>query len=223
MRNDTDIQRDVGLEFKWDPRLQGLDLAVGVRDGVVTLAGFTPSFADKMTAENVASRVKDVRAIANEITVELPQGTMVADPEIAREAMHALYWHTTVPDELLQVKVDDGWVRLEGEVDWYYQKEEAEEAVRVLRGVRGVTNLISVKARPVPSDVKGRIKASFHRGATFDAEHVTVEVSGHTVILRGTVRSVAEQREAERAARNAPGVTAVDDRLTIDPYALVTA
>lgn len=223
MRGDNDIQRDVGLELRWEPRLQDLDLAVGVRDGVVTLAGFTPSYADKMTAENVASRVKDVRAIANEITVNLPQGAVVADPEIAREVMHALFWHTTVPDELLQVKVDDGWVRLEGEVDWYYQKEAAEKAVRVLRGVKGVTNLIAVKARPVPSDVKGRIKSSLHRGAAFDAEHIAVEVSGHTVILRGTVRSFAEKREAERAARNAPGVTTVDDRLSVDPYALVTA
>jgi osmotically-inducible protein OsmY len=223
MRTDNEIQQDIGLELKWEPRLQDDDLAVGVRDGVVTLAGVTRSFTDKMAAETVASRVKGVRAIANEITVNLPQSSEVPDQEVARAATHALFWDSAVPDEHLQVKVDSGWVRLEGRVDWPYQREEAEEAVRRLRGVRGLTNLITVKPRVVPSDVKRKITASFHRGATFDAERVAVEVSGHTVILRGTVRSFAERREAERAARNAPGVTKVDDRLTVDPYALVPA
>jgi osmotically-inducible protein OsmY len=221
MRNDTDIQRDIVRELNWEPSLRNDDIAVGVREGVVTLAGFVDSYADKWTAERVAGRVKGVKAVANDIEVKLPSSSSRPDPDIARAALDALKWHVSLPNERIRVKVEKGWLTLEGDVDWYYQKEAAERAVRYLTGVQGVSNLITVKARPTPSDVKEKIKEALQRGAEFDAERITVELDGNKAILRGTVRSYAEMRDAERAARNAPGITEVDSRLTVDPYAYV--
>ncbi|HTD69611.1 MAG TPA: BON domain-containing protein [Gemmatimonadales bacterium] len=221
MRSDNEIQRDIVRELNWEPSLRNDDIAVGVRDGVVTLAGFVDSYADKWTAERVAGRVKGVKAVANDIEVKLPSTSSRPDPDIARAALDALRWHVSVPHERIKVKVEKGWLTLEGDVDWYYQKEAAERAVRHLTGVQGVSNLISVKARPTPTDVKEKIKETLQRGAEFDAERITVEIEGSKAILRGTVRSYAEMRDAERAARNAPGITEVENRLTVDPYAYV--
>jgi osmotically-inducible protein OsmY len=219
MQSDRDIQRDIVRELNWEPSLRNDDIAVGVRDGVVTLAGFVDSYADKWTAERVAGRVKGVKAVANDIEVKLPSSSARPDPDIARAALDALKWNVSVPHERIKVKVEKGWLTLEGDVDWYYQKEAAERAVRYLTGVQGISNLIVVKARPTPSDVKERIKETLQRGAEFDADRITVELEGNKAILRGTVRSYAEMRDAERAARNAPGITEVENRLTVDPYA----
>jgi osmotically-inducible protein OsmY len=219
MQSDRDIQRDIVHELNWEPSLRNDDIAVGVRDGVVTLAGFVDSYADKWTAERVAGRVKGVKAVANDIEVKLPSSSARPDPDIARAALDALKWNVSVPHERIKVKVEKGWLTLEGDVDWYYQKEAAERAVRYLTGVQGISNLIVVKARPTPSDVKERIKETLQRGAEFDADRITVELEGNKAILRGTVRSYAEMRDAERAARNAPGITEVENRLTVDPYA----
>lgn len=220
-RSDTDIQKDIIAELKWDPSLRDEDVAVSVRDGVVTLAGFVDSYVDKWRAERVASRVKGVKAIANDLEVKLPASSQRADPDIARAAVDALRWNIAVPDDQIKVRVERGWVTLEGEVDWYYQKEAAERAVRYLTGVKGVSNLITVRQRATPSDVKQKIKEALQRGAHFDADRITVEVEGNKAILRGTVRSYAEYRDAERAARNAPGITQVENRLTIEPEAYV--
>ncbi len=220
-RSDSDIQRDVVSELKWDPSLRNDDIAVGVRDGVVTLAGFVDSYADRYTAERVASKVKGVKALANDIEVKLPSSSERPDPDIARAAVDALKWNISVPSDRIKVKVDKGWITLEGDVDWYFQKETAERAVRYLRGVKGISNLVTVKARPTTSDVKQRIKEALERGAEFDAERITVEVDGNTVTLKGTVRSYAEMRDAERAARNAAGVTEVKNKLVVDPTILV--
>jgi len=219
MHSDRDMQRDIVNELNWEPSLRNDDIAVGVRDGVVTLAGFVDSYADKWTAERVAGRVKGVKAVANDIEVKLPLGSSRPDPDIARAALDALKWHVSVPNERIKVKVEKGWLTLEGDVDWYYQKEAAERAVRYLTGVQGVSNLITVKARPTSADVKVKIKEALQRGAEFDADHITVEIEGNKAILRGTVRAYAEMHDAERAARNAPGITEVDNRLTVDPYA----
>ena len=219
MQSDRDMQRDIVNELNWEPSLRNDDIAVGVRDGVVTLAGFVDSYADKWTAERVAGRVKGVKAVANDIEVKLPLGSSRPDPDIARAALDALKWHVSVPNERIKVKVEKGWLTLEGDVDWYYQKEAAERAVRYLTGVQGVSNLITVKARPTSADVKVKIKEALQRGAEFDADHITVEIEGSKAILRGTVRAYAEMHDAERAARNAPGITEVDNRLTVDPYA----
>jgi len=223
LRSDTDIQKDIIAELKWEPSLRDDDIAVSVRDGVVTLAGFTDSYVDRWKAEQVASKVKGVKAIANDIEVKLPSSSTRPDPDIARAALDALRWNISVPHDRIKVKVEKGWVTLEGDVDWYYQKEAAERSVRYLTGVRGVSNLMTLRARPVPADIKQKIKDALQRGAEFDAEHITVEMDGSKVILRGTVRSVAEMQDSERAARNAPGVTEVENRLTVDPsvYAAV--
>jgi len=219
MRTDMDIQKDVIAELRWEPSLRDDDIAVGVRDGVVTLAGFVDSYADKWSAERVASKVKGVKAVANDIEVKLPSSSTRPDPDIAHAAVQALQWNISVPSDRIRVKVESGWLTLEGEVDWYSEKEAAESAVRHLTGLKGVTNLITVRARPAPSDVKQRIKEALQRGAAFDAEQITVELQGNKAILRGTVRSYAEMRDAERAARNAPGVIDIENRLTVDPYA----
>jgi osmotically-inducible protein OsmY len=217
MRTDTEIQHDVVAELKWDPSLRDDDIAVAARDGVVTLAGFVDSYADKWKAEQVVSRIRGVRAIANDLEVKLPSSSNRPDPDIARAALDALKWNITVPKDRIKVKVEKGWVTLEGDVDWYFQKEAAERSVRYLTGVKGVSNLITVKARTTPSDVKQKIKETLGRAAEFDADRITVEVVGNKVVLRGTVRSYAEMRDAERAARNAPGITEVENRLTVDP------
>src|SRR5882762_2431565 len=185
MRSDSDIQKDIVRELNWEPSLLNDDIAVGVRDGVVTLAGFVDSYADKWTAERVAGRVKGVKAVANDIEVKLPASASRPDPDIARAALDALKWNVSVPHERVKVKVEKGWLTLEGDVDWYYQKEAAERAVRYLTGVQGLSNLITVKARPTPTDVKEKIKETLQRGASFDAERITVEIEGNKAILRG--------------------------------------
>jgi len=217
MRTDMEIQKDVVAELRWEPSLRDDDIAVGVRDGVVTLAGFVDSYPDKWTAERAASKVKGVKAIANDLEVKLPSSSARPDPDLAHAAVDALTWDVAVPQDRIQVKVEKGWLTLEGEVDWFYQKEAAERAVRYLTGIEGVTNLITVRARPTPSDVKQRIRQALERGAEFDAGRISVEIQGNKAILRGTVRSYAEMRDAERAARNAPGVTEVENKLTVDP------
>lgn len=217
MRTDDDILKDVIAEIKYEPNLRNDDVAVSVRDGVVTLAGFVDSYADKWRAETVVSRVNGVRAVVNDLEVKLPIGTQRPDPEIARATVDALKWNILVPHENIKVTVEDGWVTLRGTVDWFYQKEEAERTVRNITGVKGISNLITVAAKPTPSDVKQKIIQALKRGAEFDAERITVEVVGNKAILKGTVRSYAEMRDAERAARSAPGITEVENRLTVDP------
>jgi osmotically-inducible protein OsmY len=217
MYSDSDILKDVTAELKMEPGLRDDDIAVGVRDGVLTLAGYVDSYADKWRAERIAGRVKGVRALVNDLAVRLPSGSQRPDPELARVALEALKWNILVPHDRIQVIVEDGWITLKGEVDWFYQKEEAERTVRNLTGVNGVSNLITVAAKPAPSDIKKRIIEALHRGAQFDAERITVEIDGHKAILRGMVRSYAELKDAERAARNAPGITEVENHLTVDP------
>lgn len=216
-RTDTEIHKDIVAELKWEPSLRDDDIAVAVSDGVVTLAGYVDSYADKWKAESVVSKIKGVKAVANDLTVKLPSSSERTDPDIARAAVDALKWNISVPQDRIKVKVEKGWITLEGDVDWYYQKEAAERAVRYLTGAKGVSNLITLRARPAASDVKQKIRDTLQRGAAFDADRITVEVEGNRAILRGTVRSYAEMRDAERAAKNAPGIAEVDNRLTVDP------
>ena len=217
MRTDHEVQADVLAELRWEPSLANDDIAVSVRDGVVTLAGFADSWADRWKAERVASRVQGVKGVANDIKVKLPSSSERPDPDLAHAAVDALKWNVLVPDDRIRVTVSNGWLTLEGEVDWYYQMEEAERAVRKLKGVKGVTNLVTVAVRPASSDVKEKIRNALERGAELDADRIRVEVEGSRVILSGTVRSYAERRDAERAARNAPGVTEVENLIIVDP------
>jgi osmotically-inducible protein OsmY len=218
---DNDIQKDIIAELKTEPDLRDDDIAVGVRDGVVTLAGFVDSYADKWRAERVVSKVRGVKAVVNNMEVKLPSHARRPDPELARAAVNALQWNILVPHDKIQVIVEDGWITLKGEVPWSYQREEAERAVRNLAGVKGVSNLITVALSPTPTDVKHRITESLRRAAQFDADRITVEVQDHRAILRGTVRSYTEMLDAERAARKAPGITEVENHLTVDPQAYV--
>jgi osmotically-inducible protein OsmY len=215
--SDDSIRREVEEELRYDPSLAEDDIAVSVRDGVVTLAGRVKSYLDKWRAERSASRVRGVRAIANDLDVRLPSASTRQDTDIARAAADALDWNIAVPKGRIKARVENGWVTLEGDVDWNFQKEAAERSVRSITGVKGVTSLITVRVRPTPSDVKQKIADALERGAQFDAERITVEVDGNKAILRGTVRSFAERRDAERAAFNAPGITEVENRLLVDP------
>ena len=215
MRSDSEIERDVCDELKWDPDLNADDIAVSVKNGVVTLAGFVPSYADKFEAEAAAKRVAGVHAVANDLEVRLPAIDERPDPDIARDAVAALKAELPISHDRIKVIVKDGWMTLEGAVEWQYQKTTAENAVRRVKGVKGVTNVIAVKPKVEPSELKRKIMEAFKRNAEVDANRITVEASGSEVILKGTVRSWIEREEAERVAWSAPGITKVEDRIVV--------
>jgi osmotically-inducible protein OsmY len=215
-RTDTEIQSDVLAELKWDARVIPNEIGVAVKDGIVTLMGWVDSYAKKWAAEEAAHRVRGVKAVANDIEIRLPVFAERSDADIAAAAVRALEWDAVVPIEKIDVTVSKGWVTLKGEVEWQYQKEDAERVVRRLAGVRGVINLITVTPRVTPSQLKERIEQALLRAAGFDAKRITVDVVGSKVILKGTVRSWAEREEAEKQAWLAPGVSSVENRITIE-------
>jgi len=189
MRSDIDIKRDVEAELRWNPDIDATDIAVAVKDGVVTLTGFVRSYGQKAEAEQTAKRVAGVVAVVNDIEVRLPIFSRRPDPEIARDAVAAIQNELPYSSDHIQVVVKDGWITLEGSVDWNYQRERAEQAVRRLRGVKGITNLIHIQQRVPPAEIKEKIEEAFRRSAELDAARITVETDGGTVILKGTVRS----------------------------------
>jgi osmotically-inducible protein OsmY len=219
IRSDEQIQRDVLEELKWDTRVQPNEIGVAVKDGVVTLTGWVDSYTKKWAAEEAAHRVRGAHAVANDIEVQLPSSAERTDTDIAAQAVRALEWDAYVPIERIDLTVSKGWVTLRGEVDTAFQSRDAERVVHRLSGVRGVTNLITVRPRnkPSPEDLQRRIEDALLRSAETDAERITVEVDGSRVILKGTVRSWAEREDAERVAWSAPGITSVDNRITISP------
>jgi len=213
-KTDQQLQRDVIDELSWDPSIASSEIGVAAKDGVVTLSGQVNSYAKKYAAIRAAERVAGVRAIAEEMNVVLPNTAKRSDTDLAHAVARTLEWDVQVPDEV-KARVDDGWVWLEGEVDWQYQAAAAERAVRTLTGVRGVSNLLQVKARVSADDVKQRIETALKRHAEIDARNVTVDTSGGRVTLRGKVRTWAERQDAEYAAWSAPGVTGVEDEISV--------
>ncbi|MER7006418.1 BON domain-containing protein [Dactylosporangium sp. NPDC000555] len=218
-RADADIERDVIEELRWDSRLQPNAIAVGVHNGVVTLAGWVDNYPKKWAAERAAHRIRGVKAVANDIEVRLPVAAQLPDSEIAAAAVRALEWDAFVPIEQVEVTVTKGWVTLRGEVEWEHERRAAQRAVDKLPGVRGVTNLLSVRPRVQlsPKDLRRRIEEALVRSAETDAEHLNVDVRNDKVVLTGRVRSWAERREAERVAWSAPGVTTVENRIVVAP------
>ena len=215
MQTDSDIKRNVEEELRFDPIVHGFDVAVAVKEGVVTLTGFVHNYNQKYEAERVVKRIAGVRGVANDIEVRLPHVDARPDPEIARDVVDAIKRDLPVSWERIKVVVKSGWVTLEGEAEWNYQRERAVAAARRVKSVKGVTNSIKIKPSAPPSEIKHAIEQAFRRSAEIDAQRITVETKGSDVILRGTVRSWAEHEEAERAAWAAPGVRHVDNQITV--------
>ena len=215
MKSDRQLQMDVSDELRWDPRVAEMEIAVAAKDGVVTVSGTVKNFAQKHAVERAVERVSGVKAIADELTINLPIAFQRSDTDLAHSAVRALEWNIEVPDEGIKARVEKGWVTLEGSAEWAYQRSAAERAVRYLIGVKGVSNLIVLKPKASAFEVGKKIKDALRRNAEVDADRIVVEAADGRVTLRGNVRSFAERRDAELAAWSSPGVTTVDDKLTV--------
>jgi osmotically-inducible protein OsmY len=216
MISDLELRQDVLDELEFEPSVNAAHIGVMANKGVVTLTGFVTSYAEKAAAERAARRVKGVKAIAEEIEVRLPSDTKRSDDEIAARALDILKWQVGLPADRIKVKVEKGIVTLTGEVDWQYQKTDAQYGVHKLTGVIDVVNQILVAAPVRASEVKQKIQKALERSADVEASRITVQTEGGKVVLSGKVRAWYERDIAERAAWSAPGVTEVQDHLVVD-------
>jgi osmotically-inducible protein OsmY len=216
--DDSEIRRKVIAELDWDPSIDASAVGVAVKDGVVTLSGSIASYWQKKEAERVTKRVAGVKAVAEDLTIKLPGAAARSDADIAQSVVTGLRFNVAVPHDRIQVMVENGWVTLEGEVEWQYQKSVAESAVKYLLGVKGVTNSISIKPRVSAADVKAKIESAFARRAQLNANQIQVESNNSKVILRGNVHSWDEKDQAEQAAWGAPGVTKVENDVIVSPF-----
>jgi len=216
MKSDHEILKDVQDELKWDSYLSSSEIGVMVKDGIVTLTGIVDSYWKKLAAENTVKKVAGVTGVVQKIEVRFSESNKRKDIDIAEAIQNAFKWSVLVPKDKIKIKVENGWVTLEGDVEWEYQKSAALRAVEKLEGVAGVTNNVRVTPKAAPSEIKQKIKSAFLRNASLDSDTVTVSVDGSTVRLSGKVRSFAEKKEAERQAWLAPGVTKVVNEIEID-------
>lgn len=214
-KSDSDIKDDILSELKYAPNLRTGDIGVLVNNGTVTLTGFTTSYGEKWDAVRATKRVAGVNALADDIKVKLLDGYNRTDGDIAAAAANQIRWSSTVPADAVQTTVSDGWITLEGEVEWWYQKSDAEKAVEAVMGVKGVSNQIAIKPKLNADKIDSDIKSAFERSALLDAEKITVKTSGNQVTLTGKVRNYAEKEEAERTAWAAAGVYSVDNQLSV--------
>ena len=212
---DYNLRKTVMDELEWDPSIEAAHIGVTANAGVVTLSGKVDSYAAKLAAERIAGRISGVKAVAEELEVEYPFSLKEGDDHIAQRAVQVLSWNVIVPGDRLKVKVENGWVTLSGELDWNYQRTEAEKDVRKLHGVKSVINTITIKPRVAPADVRDKIKAALSRNAQIEADNIAIVADGGKVILSGNVPRWSDRYTAEHAAWSAPGVMEVEDRLTV--------
>lgn len=210
---DISMKDAVMRQLDWDPEVDASAVGISAKNGAVTLTGYTGTYASKLAAERAAKRVRGVRAVANDIEVRLKLERV--DPDVAADVVRALGLYVTIP-ETVQAAVHHGYVTLTGQVDWMYQKRDAEKAVRHVRGVRGVLNHIAIAPRAAERNVRHLIVEALHRNANLDSRNISISVSGDTAILTGTVGSWLQRESAERAACDAPGIAHVDNRITVE-------
>ena len=216
MKSDKQLKSDIAEELKWEPRVRAEEIGIEVRDGIVTLMGTVPDYSQRVRAERAVERVAGVRAVAQELTVKVANSHLRTDADLARQVANTIDWDTEIPFHAVKTKVEDGWVTLEGEVDWQYQRNAPERAIRYLAGVKGVSNLLKVKAHASTYDVAKHIKDALTRSGEEEAKAIKVTAEGGKVTLTGSVRSWPERADAKRAAWSATGVTEVDDRLMVN-------
>jgi len=215
MKSDAQIQKDVMEQLGWEPFLNASQIGVAVKNGIVTLSGQVDTYSKKVAAENATKKIAGVKAIAEDIQIGISPEFKKTDAEIAEAILNTLKWHTAIQQEKIKIKVDDGFVRLEGEVEWGFQRKSIIDAIENLHGIRFITNLITIKPKLQAAEIQKKINAAFHRNATIDSKKVTVTVSDNKATLSGTVRSLAEKEDAENAVWAAPGVNFVDSKLII--------
>lgn len=216
MKTNSELQHDVMEELKWEPILNASEIGVITKNGVVTLTGHVDSYSKKYAAEQATKRVAGVKAVVESIEVKLSGSSKRTDSDIAQAALNAIKWHSSVPDERIKLKVENGWVYLEGDVDWDFQREAARTSVENLLGVRGVSSQITVKPHIKPLEIKEKIRKSFERSATIDADNIRIETDGSKVILSGCVHSWTAREDAETAAWAAPGVSQVENKIEME-------
>jgi osmotically-inducible protein OsmY len=216
MITDAQIQKDVMTELKLTPFLNATEIGVAVKNGIVTLSGNVNSYAKKMAAEKAATKIRGVKAVAEEIEVVYPNSDKKPDAEIAAAILYTIKWNAYIPDDKIKVKVEDGWVTLEGEVEWEFQRGSAKRVVGEVAGVRGINDLLTLKPKATLTEIKKKIQDAFQRSATLDSDKIKIEIIGSKVILSGKIRSWAEKKDAGNAVWLMPGVTTVDNRLEVD-------
>ena len=215
LSTDDQLRENISAEFDWDPRIDAKEIVVSVADGVVTLSGYVPTYAQKVSAGELAMRVRGVRAVAQELEVRPTTAFSMPDDEIARRALEMIKWNVDVPGGWIKLIVDNGYITLSGEVDWQFQRQAAEDCIRQLGGLKGTFNHITLRRRPQVDDLERRIEAALRRSAEIEAHAIRVAVYDDHVMLEGRVRTPYERKVLERAIWAAPGVRSVDDRVEI--------